>query len=276
MITLTDKEMDIELEEIRFCPICGGNEIEVFGKFDYNFQAGGKVPLVYFECKSCTHLFMNPRPTDNTYSFLYESGGYRRLTSHTAQDYKGPSIFDFYTSSVQANRQMTEIVQMAHKKEIYITKVMDIGGALGMTLFSLQEKMGWAKLEAPRCVNVEPDVEWAKFGRPFGIVDVRNLEEAKEHGPFDFIICSHTLEHLNNPIAFLREMGELGAAEVSFFVEVPHPESVGRCFSFWHPQAFTQDSLALAAKNAGMEPMFHKYTAMDSRVYSHYMMLRRA
>lgn len=127
-----------------------------------------------------------------------------------------------------------------------------------------------------KILNVEPDAKFAMEGRKIGIADVRSVEQAKEFAPFDLVLCIHVLEHMNNPVEFVRKMLGLGVIGTSYFIEVPHPDTSSEAYSLFHPQVFTQDSLALTLKQAGMERMFHKYRMVREKILEHYVLAKAA
>ena len=56
-------------------------------------------------------------------------------------------------------------------------------------------------------------------GKEFLVVDLNRIERLDfEDGYFDFVYCSHVLEHLENPGKIIREISRIGRAG---YIEVP-------------------------------------------------------
>jgi len=271
----TPKEFVFEMEEIDFCPVCGSKEIEPVGVRHYPVKTGEKVDIPYSKCKSCTHIFMTPRPTQESYDKLYSTGAYRAMID--GPETGGPSLINYAEESIRGHNLMQEIVPQMEKSSIYVNSIVDVGGSTGMTLYMM--RYGVTRLlnrNLEKLLNVEPDATFAMEGRRIGIADVRSIEQAMEFAPFDLVLCVHVLEHFNNPVDFLKKLQKLGTTGTSYFISVPHPDTENAAYSLFHPQAFTQDSLTLSLKQAGLERMFHKYNMVKGKILEHYILAKVA
>ena len=72
----------------------------------------------------------------------------------------------------------------------------------------------------------------------------------------DLVLCRHVLEHIPDPVAFLRSLRKTLPTGVSFFVEVPDLDWILEAGAFWdfcyeHCNYFTAQSLATALNAAG-------------------------
>ena len=65
-----------DLEEVP-CNRCGGSDREIIGRRDkYD------LPVVTVRCTTCGLLYLNPRPTEQSYRKHYESGGSEESVYH--------------------------------------------------------------------------------------------------------------------------------------------------------------------------------------------------
>jgi hypothetical protein len=258
MATFNDNEFVFEIEDQKFCPVCGSHEVQFKTTRNYKIASAGEAPIQYFECTACTHQFMSPRPTDKSLEVLYSTGAYRAMLSGSGNNNGGPTLGNFSEEAIRGKRVIWELVRMIKEGKIYANKICDVGGSTGTLIYMLVIDIRKETGGKPKFLNIEPDSVFAYEGRKVGIPDVRSIEQAKEDGPFDLITCVHVLEHMNNPLSFLREMKSLGTTGTTYAIEVPHTDDPSAAYSLFHPQAFSGKSLELLIERAGLKPMTYK------------------
>lgn len=113
------------------------------------------------------------------------------------------------------------------------SKILDIGGGTncwGLPYVNHIADFFWretkSKLEGGSEVKLfHVDVE-----------DYKSFDElhayCEKNGKFDFIICTHTLEDLNNPKLLCQKMNELGKAG---YISIPSKYTELSFFEFWYP-----------------------------------------
>lgn len=101
----------------------------------------------------------------------------------------------------------------SHKPENHTLRVLDIGAA------SNPWGGSWITHIADNFVTPETEQQFANKGITVFKVDVEDslnwsliLDDVEKNGKFDFVICSHTLEDLNNPKIALKMINKIGKA----------------------------------------------------------------
>ena len=175
--------MKHKLEEIKNCPICGGDKIFSYIKcIDHNFS--GDVFNVD-SCESCNFKFTNPRPYEKTVYKYYQSDNY---ISHTSS--KKGLLNNVYhiVRNYQFKRKFSLINSLITKEE---KTILDVGCGTGEFLNYFKQKNWYTK-------GVETD----KKAREYAIekyncsVDdtIDKIIESKKK--FDIITLWHVLEHV--------------------------------------------------------------------------------
>jgi len=165
------------------CPVCGSTVILPFWSYE-NYS--------YSRCPDCSLVYQNPQPLesslferyDDTY-FAYEKANeeaYFRLMKLGLEDIG----FDAFTSAIPDTAK----------------SIVDIGCATGRLIADLQAK-GW------RTQGVEICRPSAEFGiKTYGVrIHIGTLETAAfKDASFAVVHCSHLIEHLTDPVNFLKEV----------------------------------------------------------------------
>jgi 2-polyprenyl-3-methyl-5-hydroxy-6-metoxy-1,4-benzoquinol methylase/DNA-directed RNA polymerase subunit RPC12/RpoP len=92
-------------------------------------------------------------------------------------------------------------------------------------------------------------------------------------GKYDLVIALHTLEHINEPVAFLRRMRLLLSDDGRIIIEVPNldsflcelsPEYKEFFYLYEHVSYFTKETLRIALEEAG----YHDVIIRSEEIYS--------
>jgi 2-polyprenyl-3-methyl-5-hydroxy-6-metoxy-1,4-benzoquinol methylase len=230
-----------ELESVR-CALCGHSASDVMYRF-------GQVMVV--KCRNCELMYTNPRPTEAVLKRLYEESYYDRWWYHKS-------------SGRQAmwRRRLKILNQCAPEKG----RLLDVGTGIGDFLELAQED-GWevygteisshAAALASQAVGVE-----IHHGE---LVDAHYL-----HRFFDVITFWHVLEHLLDPLAYLREAHRILKPTGALVIAVPNMNDI--LYSPWknpltsyrqvfsreepHLFHFTADTLRKMLEAAGFKICF--------------------
>jgi SAM-dependent methyltransferase len=136
-------------------------------------------------------------------------------------------------------------------------RLLEVGSGLGFFLAAAR-KCGW------EVVGVDPSTFAADYARrTFGLTVIQGtLAEARlEPDTFDAVVLIHSLEHLPDPIAALRECTRVLRPGGSLYIETPNVESedafmFGENWYALNPEAhvfvFSPAALALALRRAGL------------------------
>jgi len=79
----------------------------------------------------------------------------------------------------------------------------------------------------------------------------------------DLIVCRHTLEHIQDPVSFIRRISERVIPETPVFFEVPDASWIVKNLAFWdwcyeHVNYFVPSSAVMAMRVGGIEQVSHR------------------
>jgi 2-polyprenyl-3-methyl-5-hydroxy-6-metoxy-1,4-benzoquinol methylase len=194
-----------EPHAIRACPLCGGRSFRpLWSLGDFSFVA----------CRDCGLVQQNPQPLEESVLARYDE---------SYLDYESERQFDYADLE---KRALDDLRFPAIEAELLATaaagrrkpRLLDVGCATGALLATFRDR-GWD------CVGVEPCAPAAAYGRDRFSLDIRasTLAEASlEAGSFDVIHASHLIEHVNDPVAFLRDAVRLAAEDGYVVITTPN------------------------------------------------------
>jgi len=188
------KKYFLETEhQIINCPACNS-------KGEYSFQKSG---FKYEVCKKCDTLFVNPRPTAESFNKYYQESESASFWANT-----------FYKLTAEARRE--KLWKPKAKKVLQIILkytseerplIVDIGGGYGIFSEEIQ-----ALINRPPTV-VEPGPLLAEVCRKKGFKVIEKFLEQVEiddlTGEKKFFVSFELFEHLHNPLFFLKNLERL-------------------------------------------------------------------
>ncbi len=209
------------LETISACPYCGSPDHTLAheGVQDWSFGcAPGK--WNYWGCSQCRALYLNPRPTSRSMGkaygryYTHDAAAEKGLLSvikqrvrneywsHTLQTTIGPRLGTPSWAAVFFKRLKPWIAepfglrQLAQMPKGYL---IDVGCGNGNTLKTAQQ-LGW------RTLGIELDAHAVKAARAQGLLVIQGgYDELRSlAGQADCLMCSHVLEHVQEPLEMLR------------------------------------------------------------------------
>lgn len=172
------------------CPACDSNS------HDYEFE---KLGFTYISCKSCSTLYVSPRP-----SFEVLNKFYSRSLSTSFW------VNEFFKPVAETRRE-----KIFRPRSEYVSKLFsenwewvigDIGAGVGLFLEELKKK-----LPDCYCVAIEPSTEMADIcsnkkldTKRMCLEEIKGMEEN-----FDLLTAFELLDHLYEPISFLEKVYSL-------------------------------------------------------------------
>ena len=180
-----------EMTEVN-CVACDSSEFSIYSN---------KQSFRYVECKECKSVFVSPRPSQDSFYRFYKDSKYSNYWAEV-----------FYPMVAEARREkifiprVKMLSKICNRKNIRIDRIIDIGAGYGVFLDE------WLK-ENPKsdCIAVEPSKLLADECRAKGL----NVEQfsAEELTGFDqsadLVVCFEVLEHVHNPLAFVKTLKRL-------------------------------------------------------------------
>jgi len=230
---------------INSCPVCDSNRIIPFRQgfaphVNYEVMPGVQVRAAiitcYSVCQNCNVIFQNPRFSDSELKIFY-SGDYYRKTINLTEEEMGRD--EQYRAKADA-----EIIKQHVGKVI---AHLDIGGSRGYLL---------GAVGADVRVNVEPNTSYS------GVKGIEVYPEIKKvpRKTFDLVTAIHVLEHVPDPMDYLKEMIKLVDKNGHLVIEVPTWKSPGGPLRLAHLYHFEPDVLRWMCREVGLNVLETKFT----------------
>jgi len=246
---LAEDELEIERVEVKRCPLCG-SERSRHAIFEKAVEKA--VPLTYLLCRDCGLVFQSTRMSDAARQAFYQAEYRRHIQGH-----EGPSAKDRW---VQA-RRAEHLLSFASSRLSGVKTHLDIGSSLGELLLAFRQRY--------RCegLGIEPGEAYRQESQRRGVNAVADLGDigSEWRGRFDLATAIHVLEHLPQPVDYLRSVQETWLAPgAHLLAEVPNLFG-HTCLELAHALAFSPQTLSSTVEAAGFEVLAVK---VHGRPYS--------
>lgn len=229
------------------CPICGNSKhIKKGVRFDDRYGYRGTFPLL--GCNRCGHTYLkadlSPSLLKDLYSKYYPRSTFDLESHHPYQEYKG---FRAWLDGARSS---------AFRWVPLSVRVLDVGCGYG-------ESLGYHKSRGCDVYGVEVDENIKRVAKKYGYnVHVGlfdpNLYKADY---FDYVTMSQVIEHVSDPVQTLCGIARILKPGGVTILSTPNANGWGiKVFGWrwinWHApyhlQFFTNESMCLAAKQAGL------------------------
>lgn len=228
------------------CNLCNTGEFELVK----SQLRDDKVKYKVFRCTMCGHIQLLPRPTEQEDKEFYNKN---------LQDRRRQKEIDY--EKLWANNLFDTARHVRLLRELCDDntdmRILDIGAGYGFFVRALYEA-GYGDV-----TGIEVSEERRAFARehtPVPIIDydVNNL--CPDIGTFDIITLFHVLEHMPEPVVFLKKIKILLRPGTFFICEVPNVRELllEQCPAYndfyWiraHLNYFSRDTLANCFRRAG-------------------------
>lgn len=236
------------------CNVCGAYD----GKFiyeqtlpDLNYDANESIlysrKIDYWICNKCGAIAQFPLPS------LNDINSYYKTTRPAMSDAK---VYDEYKNNVFTDR--IDFILETIKIPLCGCDVLEVGCANGNFLNKFS-KLGF------NCTGIEPSDVTSAIAKNLyglniiaGVVESMNLDELKDK--FDLVLSMHTLEHVLDPVLFVRCLVSCIKPNGYLYIEVPDNEKVpgdiilswGDQISAVHVTHFTAQSLIILLASEGL------------------------
>lgn len=238
------------------CPMCTGSELVREQTLrDFVLLKPG-----YFHmsrCRSCGHIFQNPRLNAQGLEFYYRDF----YTGTGEESVRG------YLASTTASYRARALMLKGHQPP---RRWLDVGAGYGH--FSRTAREVWREtkfhvLDVSASIKSAENLGWAERAYVGAFLDLApQIEET-----YDVVSMFHYLEHTPDPLAELRAAASLVEPNGLLLIEVPDPDSVGRrlmgkwwpsWFAPQHLHFFPSHNMETYLRTAGFEPiLWHRAKA---------------
>jgi 2-polyprenyl-3-methyl-5-hydroxy-6-metoxy-1,4-benzoquinol methylase len=216
------------------CPLCGSS---INSPFDQREFRG--IPVSNVICHQCGLVYQSPRMTEAERQAFYQQG-YRTLY----QGQESPKPADIAAQEARAR----VILDFLGERIRPASSVLDIGCSTGILLQQFQ------KHYQAHAYGVEPGIKFREYAQASGLVVYSSLEElnlaSSRH--FHLISMMHVLEHLPDPLIYLKNLRSLLEPDGWLLLEVPNLYAHD-CFEVAHLISFSPHSLSQLVRKAGYE-----------------------
>lgn len=195
------------------CRLCHKKlkSLEIVG--DYVF--GGRPEQKFYRCQDCDVAFLYPAMTEEEEHKFYAKEFEKYMEKRAGQDmdWSGPAKH-FETSHKQYVRRLRFFEDLIAPGK----RVLEVGCSSGFMLVPLKEK-------GMEVVGVEPSGGFGSFLIDKGVTvydSIETLKKNEEEKKFDLIMHFFVLEHVRNPVEFLKQLMELLTPHGTMIVEIPN------------------------------------------------------
>lgn len=238
------------------CPLCGGTLYEPVIELRDRITRSTTEPFRLVRCQDCNLMRLYPAPDDETLARSYTAdyaphvrpglsgrvkGALERRSVRLLRDYVGPP-----------------------------NRVLDVGCATGDLLLAIRSRGN------PHIRGVELGDDAASIARSRGLdVVTGDLESAGyADRSFDTVLASHTIEHVPDPVAFLREVRRVLTPGGHVLLWLPNADSVEASVlrRYWigydaprHLTTFSAGTLGRALRATGftVEEIHHEAAGLE-------------
>lgn len=242
------------------CPNCGSRSAQIIANRD------GKTndELITVSCSDCGLGRIDPLPSDQELAEWYATK-YRQAYKSAAQ----PALRHVLRAARNAQLRWQWLCQntmgLYPSQSTCAKRSLDIGSSSGEFVYRLHTLGFQAK-------GIEPHQGYATYARNMLGIDINNgtLQHclaSEALGSFDLISMFHVLEHLSEPVAALRTIGEKLKSEGLLYIEVPNAMrlcSPKYMFFKAHTLYFTGNTLRSLLEKSGFKVVSHNPDASDN------------
>lgn len=226
-------------ETVNICPLCEDDRSIVFDQREFRgFQVVNEL------CKNCGLVFQSPRMTEIELRNFYQSE-YRQIY----QGSRDPSNKDLAVQKARA-KALVDILREFGVDQI--DHFFDIGSSAGLFLEEIKDAFN------SHVIGVEPGEAYRNYAENRGLKVYDSIERVKqaEEPSFNLISMIHVLEHLPDPVNYLKQLREgFLTSNGRIFIEVPNLYAHD-CFEVAHLISFSRHTLVQILHKAGYTPLF--------------------
>ena len=244
----------MKLKKIKNCPICKFNKFDLIYKYNKKPKIETNFGIEnynrsYFECQNCNHWVSNFVISDKFYKDFYVNKTYNK--NYLSKFEKIIKLKKKSDNFFRSNR----VDNFLKKSKIKNIKILDVGSGLGVFPYEMK-KRGYD------ICALDPDKKMSEFiKKKLNIfcyhADFQNFKSLKK---FNFITLNKVLEHVEDPLAFIKKIKrKLLNKNSAIYIEVPDTNAARMIsknreeFCIEHINCFSKKSLKLMLEICGFK-----------------------
>lgn len=191
------------MPQVYVCALCGGKNQKTLRS-----AIRGGVKRRVLQCKKCTLVFLEPKKRETAF---YKKDYRKKFGPHLGHGTTPKEVFETYLPFQKF--RIEDIRHLLSKEK----RLLDVGASSGAFLAAV-------KPFVKEAIGNEPNEEDARFAKEKGITIIETPIEQNpfpEHS-FDIITAFQTLEHIENPVPFLKAIQRALKPDGALVVEVPN------------------------------------------------------
>jgi SAM-dependent methyltransferase len=232
-------------ETLSQCPLCKDERSTLFDQREFRgLQVMNRL------CSNCGLVYQSPRMTEDELQEFYNAE-YRQIYQGDA----GPIQKDMAIQKARAEANVALLKDWGIEQ---VGRFLDIGCSTGSFLEELR------KVYKCQVIGIEPGEAYRQYTQSRDLTVFESLEAANAAGErkFDLIAMIHVLEHVPDPVGYLKELRNNYLKEDgTILIEVPNLYAHDS-FEVAHMTSFSRHTLMEVVKLAGFNT---KYLEMHGR-----------
>jgi 2-polyprenyl-3-methyl-5-hydroxy-6-metoxy-1,4-benzoquinol methylase len=211
-------------------------------------------------CTNCGHFQLFPIPTSNDEKIFYDQN---KQAKNINVIFNIPVLRE--RSKFDTQRRINIVSKLVSKQK----RILDIGSGYGFFLEGLKNK----KYNVSGIEVSKDRRKISKKNSNAELFNVNLINETPEIGKFDLVVMFHVLEHIADPINFLKKIRQLMNPKAQILIEVPNLDdfqiNLNEAYRKWywqraHLQYFSPKTLKKVLKESG----FKKISVFGNQRYS--------
>ena len=238
------------------CPLCGAghDDQKVVTSHVYGDETGERA---FFYCENCDVRYQYPRLSAEEEAYFYAAEFESFMSGRAGEKAGWMRVEDHVVANEKTRLRRMKYIDKYLKES---SSILEVGCSSGFMLSPLNEL-------GHRCIGVEPSGLFSDFVKKCGIEtydSIKNIHESKVNYRFDLIMHFFVLEHITDPIFFLKSQLSLLKPDGKIIFEIPNaadplysvyniPAFEKFYWSIAHPWYFSESSIEFILKKLGVK-----------------------
>lgn len=237
---------NLKLKKLKYCKICGSSDLKNISEVKNKITISRiKTKLFLIECKSCLHRTFSKLPSNSQLTKAYTNSDplvWGLLQNEPHNNQKKNNNYNFSKIKPLHNHWIFKHLNIDKKKNYF-----ELGPG-AFNLYKTFHNKGW------KCYGIEPN----SFIKAPGIKKKFNEINIKA----DISVATDVLEHVNNPVVYLKNINSIMKKNGKIFLTFPHSQSFKSRYlkdkwsmvaPFGHVNFFSKISTAIMLKKSNFK-----------------------